>query len=241
MSKRKPLKIILLVLLALPGLAFWYLVAMPSMVDVAYVYSHISSTGTDSMHGAALELKEKKITISQPDKGLKLSNYGYSFTLPQNETITKYPQNNDVSMIYLFSGPKMIIMGNKFDIGAVDDFKKTGVAKDIELAAGFKLESEYDWRLAEYIITPRYFSLFNNAKNIQVAKELAVKAASNAAIAALYRFDTGTFRGFEKVTDKFTNVEFFKDSDLNTTYWINFMGFSPDEIDAAIGTIQFDS
>lgn len=76
---------------------------------------------------------------------------------------------------------------------------------------------------------------------MDIAKRLAVKASADKAVSARYDFNTGKIVGFESVYENATLVEFFRIGDLNELYSIVFLGFGSDEIDAAVGTIDFDN
>lgn len=240
---RKPkTKILMFVILALlPGLLILYALKMPSMKDVLYVYSQIIFNSKE-WNGATLELKEKQIGTSHPQNGLRLDGYGYSIILQGFKDVEQVSERNESLVSYKLIDNRLVILNNYsiIDVNSFIDSIEKGKAENSKTAFGKPLESYYDLLYAEHSVLPGDLTLFDNSKNIVAAAFLFDKSLFSGTTTALYHFDNGKIKGFEKIISKGVILELFSEENPNKMYQVGLLNFTQEEIDNAVSTITFD-
>lgn len=240
MSKRKPLKIILLVLLALPGLVFWYLFFMPSLLKLPVIIKEANSVP---------ELQYINLERSKPGDGLKVNAYGYTLTLQGHKSIVESTASSNYTRGFFVDNNNAVILVNPNDKDTVlnmqDKFYDGYFGRSLVALTGGRRATDYECYHIYYSASINDISIFDNNKDNDLYNLISIKSFTTRAFTQpVLEFKSDDIQGFILIggTDDrpLVEAEVFRKEDLNKMYPISFLGFNQQEAISILSTLQFD-
>lgn len=237
--KHNSLWIIIPIALVLTLLPYFYLLRMPSMMGIA-----LFALDKENWQVLFTPLKHKNITAEQPADGIKIDDFGISFTLTGDpECVQVKKSGYSINCKINEKKSLLLVIPDPFLKPIYLDYASFS---DIAESAGcLPVKTDYDFKKAAYSVDAGHFSLFDNKKNMAVLTLLNVKSVALGKIDSVYSVDTGSTKGLLVYNAGKVNIysySFFSESDPNMEYGISFIGdWTEQEVDAVIATIQFDT
>lgn len=249
MSKRKPLKIILLLLLALPGLVFWYLVSMPSISGAFSLYE-LNQSYSKNGRSVLPDFQTIEVGTSHPSDGEKLNGYGYTLAFQGTSGILDKTITKKFWLVYEIADGKVLILANPDEINptlkdVIYQFGESG--NQIDYYLGRHLDTQYDCYMAVFRTSFGELSYFDDKYNQGLLNLLRLKINHLSLFQHEYQFDDGSIKGVLFCKDAtangapITSASVFSVTDLNREYHINFLGYTPEEAATVLSTFTFAS